>query len=90
MTDLMEEKAVSLGALAHSPRRPVPPSLRLSVSPSFHLPQLARERIAVLPAGAPGAAEVFEPPDSDFAEDRVNFHRQTSSPRHLCGQERRA
>ncbi len=69
----------------HSPL-PIPHSLL----PTPHLTQLARERIAVLPAGSPCEAEIFEPPDGDFAEDRVNIHRQTSSPGHLSGQERRA
>src|SRR5262249_50431321 len=58
--------------------------------PTPHLPQLSRERIAVLPAGSPGEAEILEPPDGDFAEDRVNVHRQTPSPGYLGGQERRA
>src|SRR5262245_10838711 len=76
--------ATSLSSTPHSPF-PTPHS------PSTpHLPQLARERIAVLPAGSPGEAEILEPPDGDFAEDRVDVHRQTSSPGHLGGQERRA
>src|SRR5262249_46141267 len=66
---------------------PFPP---LSRSPALHLPHLAREGIAVLPAGSPGEAEIFEPPDGDFAENRVDIHRQASSPGHLGGQERRA
>src|SRR5262249_5081424 len=65
-------------------------ALPLSRSPAPHLPQLARERIAILPAGSPGEAEILEPPDGDFAEDRVDVHRQTASPGHLGGQERRA
>src|SRR5262245_44162970 len=75
---------LSLPAASHL--APLPPSLCLSVPPSLHLllptphlTQLARERIAVLPAGSPGEAEIFEPPDGDFAEDRIVIHRQTSS-----------
>src|SRR5262245_46253913 len=59
-------------------------------NPQSHLSHLARERIAVLPACASCKAEIFEPPDGNFAEDRVNIHRQASSPGHLSGQQCRA